>query len=121
LEQLRNAPQLLLQKKSPPSPSPMGLGSPRSPGSVLVSSSQPVPQKPFHITAVQERHQRESSVSSNNSSQSVPFPSPDSSQTTVMPDPKLSQTPIRPIARRYVHSQTQTEAPDVSDASTQSE
>jgi len=122
LEELKQAPNLLLEKKSPPSPLPMGLGSPRSPGTILVSSSVPVPQLPFHITAYQQRHHdsnqhKKDSSSSDYSSGAYSFPSPAlssaSSNSTIMP------TAVRPVARRYNHSATQTEKPPMVDFGTQ--
>ncbi|KAK6331120.1 glycogenin glucosyltransferase [Orbilia brochopaga] len=113
LEELKNAPSELLSKRSPPSPqsstSGRGRGSPRSPGSVLVSSSMPVPEKEWHITAFQRRHER--GASSSTSSGDLPVVTGDGTVGDLW----------RPQARRYQSSSTQTEAIETSDAETQSD
>ncbi|KAJ6258404.1 hypothetical protein Dda_6444 [Drechslerella dactyloides] len=107
LEELKNAPGELLSKRSPPSPQTMSAGSPGS-GSgtvaVLVSSSMPVPEREWHITAFQRRHEREASLSSSGGGDG-------SSSTEVW----------KPLARRYQSSATQTEGVETSDAETQSD
>ncbi|KAF3308551.1 glycogenin glucosyltransferase [Orbilia oligospora] len=105
LAELRNAPGELLNR-SPPSPQSLTRGSPRSPASSvqqqqqLVSSSMPVPEKDFHITAYRKRH--EMSVSSGNSS--------------------VTGSPVNTFSERtYASSSTQTDVVELSDAGTQSD
>ncbi|KAK6534203.1 glycogenin glucosyltransferase [Arthrobotrys megalospora] len=101
LEELRNAPGELLNR-SPPSPQSLTRGSPRSPASSvqLVSSSMPVPEKDFHITAYRKRH--EMSISSGNSS--------------------VTGSPVNTFSERtYSSSATQTDVVELSDAGTQSD
>ncbi|RVD80597.1 uncharacterized protein DFL_008492 [Arthrobotrys flagrans] len=102
LAELRNAPGELLNR-SPPSPQSLARGSPRSPvpsAQQLVSSSMPVPEKDFHITAHRKRH--EMSVSSGNSS--------------------VTGSPVNTFSERaYASSSTQTKAVASSDAGTQSD
>ncbi|KAF3154240.1 glycogenin glucosyltransferase [Orbilia oligospora] len=105
LAELRNAPGELLNR-SPPSPQSLTRGSPRSPASSvqqqqqLVSSSMPVPEKDFHITAYRKRH--EMSVSSGNSS--------------------VTGSPVNTFSERtYASSSTQTNVVELSDAGTQSD
>ncbi|KAF3158660.1 glycogenin glucosyltransferase [Orbilia oligospora] len=106
LAELRNAPGELLNR-SPPSPQSLTRGSPRSPASSvqqqqqqLVSSSMPVPEKDFHITAYRKRH--EMSISSGNSS--------------------VTGSPVNTFSERtYASSSTQTDVVELSDAGTQSD
>ncbi|KAF3937066.1 hypothetical protein ABW19_dt0202356 [Dactylella cylindrospora] len=114
LEELKNAPREMLNKRSPPSPPSLTKGSPRSPSSTLVSSSMPVPEKDFHITAYQRRHERQRSISSGESSLT-------SSPLTFRGDAEKPESPWRPVPRRYTSSSTQTDLVETSDAETQSD
>ncbi|KAF3921070.1 hypothetical protein AA313_de0205160 [Arthrobotrys entomopaga] len=126
LEDLKNAPGEMLNKRSPPSPQSFVTtkGSPRSPAStvLLVSSSMPVPEKEFHITAYQRRHDK---LLVNRSSSSDVEESSEASVSSSSPTTVFSDGVWRPKPRLYTTSSTQTEqtersqSPRTSDAGTQ--
>jgi len=113
LEELKNAPKLLLQKKSPPSPLPLTKGSPRSPGTLLVSSSVPVPQLPFHITAYQDRHYHRKSQSSGFAAATARLNAPGSGTSSSasdtiqsFPSPSLSSVSSNSTVTGFMSSMT---------------
>ncbi|EWC44068.1 hypothetical protein DRE_01420 [Drechslerella stenobrocha 248] len=116
LEELKNAPGELLSKRSPPSPSRGSPPSVVSSSGSRVSSSMPVPEKEFHITAYQRRHEEAVASLSSSSFSTVSAGELDGQQQY-----GVEGVPWRPQPRRYTAASTQTESLDVSDAEAQSD